>query len=494
MRLEWEKLVTRRSDFWKNYMMMRSLQDLKVRFGSRIERHIIERHGMEFTHWMHTSSVRYFSEATRASIDRDAGYVARISRMFKTDAAVLRKECDRLARIDCGSLSREGLLRVFHSFCDRYRELYPCFHLSAHAPTVEENARERLECAVQKRRGTHDMTSYFDALCTPDTPSLQEQEEVALLRLALKKRSLGVSVYKKLLDRHIRHYEGLPVINDETPAFSRSYFTRRIAALSRKTPTALRAELKQYRTKQTRIRSEKKRITRLLHLDQRTQRYVSFIAQATWIRLAGRTLFAVAHHASRPLFAELGRRTGRSADDIKWLTVPEIEQLLVRGIEPSAAQLRNRKTNVLLEFRNGAINIKEGMSAGAAIESILGEYKKEKGRQLKGTVAYPGSATGRVRIVLSHADIPKMKKGDILVARMTTVDLIPAIRRAVAIITDEGGVTCHAAIVARELKIPCIIGTKNATALLKDGKRITIKNGIIYSFENYGYRTAKRIA
>ncbi|MDI6778021.1 MAG: PEP-utilizing enzyme [Patescibacteria group bacterium] len=76
---------------------------------------------------------------------------------------------------------------------------------------------------------------------------------------------------------------------------------------------------------------------------------------------------------------------------------------------------------------------------------------------------------GIVRRVDMPDDMAKMNEGDILVSTATTPSIVPAIRKASAIITDEGGLTCHAAIVSREFEIPCVIGTKIATKVLKDG-------------------------
>ena len=67
-----------------------------------------------------------------------------------------------------------------------------------------------------------------------------------------------------------------------------------------------------------------------------------------------------------------------------------------------------------------------------------------------------------------------MQKGEVLVTEMTTPDFVPAMKKAVAIITNTGGMTCHAAIVSRELGVPCIVGTKNATSVLHDGQLITV--------------------
>ncbi len=93
---------------------------------------------------------------------------------------------------------------------------------------------------------------------------------------------------------------------------------------------------------------------------------------------------------------------------------------------------------------------------------------------LKGSVASPGVAKGSVVVVHDESDFHKFNDSNILVTSMTRPEFVPLMRKAVAIITDEGGVTCHAAIVSRELHKPCIIGTKNATRLLYDGDIVEV--------------------
>ncbi|MDO9333125.1 MAG: phosphoenolpyruvate synthase [Dehalococcoidales bacterium] len=93
---------------------------------------------------------------------------------------------------------------------------------------------------------------------------------------------------------------------------------------------------------------------------------------------------------------------------------------------------------------------------------------------LVGSSASPGIASGPVKLVAHPSQIDKVLKGDILVAEMTTPDFVPAMKRAVAIVTDRGGRTAHAAIVSRELGIPCVVGTEKAMSTLKDGQVITV--------------------
>ncbi len=93
---------------------------------------------------------------------------------------------------------------------------------------------------------------------------------------------------------------------------------------------------------------------------------------------------------------------------------------------------------------------------------------------LRGLGAAPGEASGRVRILASLAEAGKFVDGATLVTHMTAPDWVPLMRRAAAIVTDSGGMTCHAAIVSRELGIPCVVGTQRATSKLRDDELVTV--------------------
>ncbi|NLT37453.1 MAG: phosphoenolpyruvate synthase [Methanomassiliicoccus sp.] len=117
-------------------------------------------------------------------------------------------------------------------------------------------------------------------------------------------------------------------------------------------------------------------------------------------------------------------------------------------------------------------------------KNVKAEDKIEASRTIlvKGLGASPGKASGPVRIYQEDMSLDVVKQGDIMVTQMTTPDMVPAMTRTSAIITDEGGMTCHAAIVARELGIPCIVGAKNATEVLKNGMEVTVhgQTGVVY--------------
>ena len=113
---------------------------------------------------------------------------------------------------------------------------------------------------------------------------------------------------------------------------------------------------------------------------------------------------------------------------------------------------------------------------------------------VQGQGASPGIATGNVVIVRDAKDTSGVKEGDIMVTKMTNPDMVPAMRKVAAIVTDEGGMTCHAAIVSRELGTPAVVGTKKATAVLKPGQLVTVdgEKGFVYEGAQETARPAEK--
>jgi len=110
------------------------------------------------------------------------------------------------------------------------------------------------------------------------------------------------------------------------------------------------------------------------------------------------------------------------------------------------------------------------------------KISKKKVKEIKGLGVFLGKAKAKVKVCSGAKEaLTKVKKGDILVCGMTLPDYVPAMKKSAVIITDEGGITCHAAIISRELEIPCIVGTRIATQVLKDGDLVEVdaERGIV---------------
>lgn len=147
--------------------------------------------------------------------------------------------------------------------------------------------------------------------------------------------------------------------------------------------------------------------------------------------------------------------------------------------------VQSRPITTLKEGKEGEIKpqfVAEPSKTKSAEKSVEKKSGGEMKILLKGLGSSPGVGIGAVKILQSAKDIKNMQKGEILVTDMTTPDFVPAMKKAAAIVTNTGGMTSHAAIVSRELGIPCVVGTGNATNILKDGMEVTVDgmHGIIY--------------
>ena len=110
---------------------------------------------------------------------------------------------------------------------------------------------------------------------------------------------------------------------------------------------------------------------------------------------------------------------------------------------------------------------------------------------LEGLAASPGVGVGVARIIDSTSELSKIKKGDVMVTKMTNPDMVISMQKSVAIVTDEGGMTSHASIVSREMGIPCVVGTRKATSVLKDGMKITVDGSTGRIFEGEVAKTSQ---
>ncbi|UCD04580.1 MAG: hypothetical protein JSW73_01120 [Candidatus Woesearchaeota archaeon] len=174
---------------------------------------------------------------------------------------------------------------------------------------------------------------------------------------------------------------------------------------------------------------------------------------------------------AQELFKEIGKRADVTLKEVAYLTENEIIEFLDSKIIPKS-KIAERRKGFLLYSKNSEIICKEG-NVDADLKRI-GIETEELPVELKGTIGCKGQATGPVKIVRTIHDISKVNNGDILVAVITHPDYVIAMQKAAAIVTDEGGALSHAAIVAREMNIPCVVGTEKATKVLKNGDLISV--------------------
>jgi len=155
-----------------------------------------------------------------------------------------------------------------------------------------------------------------------------------------------------------------------------------------------------------------------------------------------------------PFFARVAKKYGLPKSDLMFYSPDEFFDLVNSGKKISKHQIAQRHDYYVLVCLDGRPKLFLGNKARALAKRELPVVKYVSGQELRGVAAAPGVAIGKVRIVNTKKEMKKMRKGEVVVSYMTTPRLMAAMKKAAAIVTDEGGLTCHAAIVSRELGIP----------------------------------------
>jgi len=310
----------------------------------------------------------------------------------------------------------------------------------------------------------------------------EQQNFYNLVAFAMRRRGFKKNrIFLKLAQEHIKKY-----------GWTKTFLLVPVEPLSMRELTQRVDEaiamggLNAYRLQRREQARDKRMAARLL---KAVQKDTILVRNITWAREFGWLLTwsveqaLVSTSELIPFFKLIAHRLGASYPQWALLTHKEMVQRLQDGKIVSQHELKKRSVAYAYLMQNGRMTMIMGTKARAtsrAIDSGVGAVPKDVSI-ITGQTASQGHAQGKARIIMLARDAHKLKNGEVLVCSMTSPDYVPAMKRAAAIITDEGGLLCHAAIVSRELGKPCIIGTKIATQVLKDGVMVEVdaKKGIV---------------
>lgn len=210
-----------------------------------------------------------------------------------------------------------------------------------------------------------------------------------------------------------------------------------------------------------------------LALDKAEEELVRGVRRQVGIRTQRRERWMRARAAFERLLPRMADALGAGVEDLHLLTHEELAASL-RGAALPADLRARRGASALLAWR-GELFVFTGPEAGQLLAHARAAAVAEAATdRLLGVGASPGRVTGTVRVVLGPGEQDKVGKGEVLVTDMTEPDLVLACERSAAIVTDLGGMLCHAAIISRELGIPCVLATRRATQVLRDGDVVEV--------------------
>lgn len=175
-----------------------------------------------------------------------------------------------------------------------------------------------------------------------------------------------------------------------------------------------------------------------------------------------------AFYAARPLLSETAKRLNLPLKDVGFLLPVDLLPAF-HDVHTSHTMIHERKKRFVVEIIGNSETIQAGKNA-----VFLSDKQDISVDHVRGVIGSPGIVRGTVQVLRHIKDIADFKKGNVLVSVTTTVEATSAMQKAIAFVTDEGGIACHAAIVAREMKKPCIVGTKHATKVFNDGDIVEV--------------------
>lgn len=420
-----------------------------------------------------------YNKAT-ASLEAFRSYEQQI----KHDQEHLLNRCISIAQ----SVDVESSLEQLSEWYEEYQEASQNFFNTAIwipfiiEPLVSQDAKDELGRILEQSGQTDRFQELFDAIFSPEQKNAVLQEREAMLKIVstAKDGKLSEAGIQAQIEAHSKNYQWIPCYDIMDAPWSLQDFKTSFQE-----------------TFNDDVSEEQEQLNNFQHREERFEQALNDLNCTE----KQKALFTIAHEIAflkderddfrrkssftiQPLFNALGERMGG-------LTLQEAANLLSTEVRtffqttqlPPVEKIQERVDGYVLIRKNGSetIQIFSGSEADRMIQTELAHLEQHQEDAVQGTVGSPGTMTGPARLVITKHDLRKVEDGDVMIAVTTHPDFVPAMRRCAAIVTDEGGITSHAAIVSRELGIPCIVGTMHATSILKDGDQVFVdaEKGIV---------------
>lgn len=374
---------------------------------------------------------------------------------------------DKIAETDIKNLSLAELKQIFVDFMEqdlpRVGSVYIPFNL-------EELFEDIIKSELRKKVPEDKVDEYFAILTTCPKETYSNREKIKLLELAVdvKKRNLidNFSENKEILNKIKKHSDDFIWLNQYFYSGEPYTTDKIILRLKKLFENDVEEECKKIKSKGGENEKRFNQVIEELKLSDSAVKLSKASQEHSFARdnLIGSS--AKIYFNFNPFFRELAKRINLDYEDFINLRINDIIYFIDKKIE-----LNDIKKGYGILLDKGNIKI----YTGKEIEKLKVEKENIEGiKEVKGIIANRGYVQGRVKILKDAYSKSIVEYGDIIIAPMTTPNLALSMEKAAAFVTNEGGLTCHAAIIAREMDKPCIIGTKIATQVFKDGDFVEV--------------------
>lgn len=334
-----------------------------------------------------------------------------------------------------------------------------------------ENIKENIDAEIKSewKGSEEELKDFFENAYRPMDLPLSSVEQRDIIKLALLKgEELEVA-----LNEHCEKYKHLSLHNPDDEYFDIEYYRGRVKSLQ--DPVEYQKQEDLLESADLEI-SEAGELLKKTDISEKLKQRVEFVRWFMYLRTECIDHMMLVNSAFKSILNSLTEKLDLPVEAVLHMTYEEIISSLELGklsVEKDLIMERLNKGYAYLIAPNGSYLV-TGDDVDTLHQLVIPKVEGEKITEIKGQSAFKGKVTGVARVILDRRQSKDLQEGEILVTTMTSPEFVPAMKLSAGIITNEGGILCHAAIMSRELRKPCIIGTKIATDTIKTGQKITL--------------------
>jgi len=404
----------------------------------------------------------------------------------------------KVDRVDIKELKNQELLKINRSLGQQSYAMWlkffmDIFDIDAESLIEQELIKEKIILSADEK----------NIMTMPLKPIVHQEQELELLKIVklVKSDSNYIYLLKQILSADKIHRLKLyPKLLNSIEAYVKKYHWIRNSWADVYIISAyevvdqiqqiiigsrdVEAEIRKLNNYQRDLIRQKKLIAKKHHLSKWLVRmFTMFSLIALW-RDERKVQMQQLHYYLQLIGTEIAKRSKISWEQIKVCDPLSISRIPVKP-KDLIKYTKLLKNNKLMSWQGKTVRHFSSQISKKFVKVLEATFSTEM-TEIRGLIACPGKVIGEVVVINKKSEFSKMKPGKILVTTMTRPDFMPLMRQAAAVVTDEGGITSHAAIISRELKIPCIIGTKVGTKVLHDGYQVEVNanHGVVLVLEN----------
>jgi phosphohistidine swiveling domain-containing protein len=380
------------------------------------------------------------------------------------------KAADKVRRMDLGKFSDRELLGLYDYIYKESANAHGLMnpYIDVIDVVFEDFLMEKIKTELKAATEAEALNVYKE-LTVPSCLTYLIREEEDIIRGIISGKSVGEiakTIFKK--------YWWISLGWENMHPHSEQYFAKKITKHFKLKNLAERlGKIKSYGRE---IKNKRKIIIKQYGLSKNIAYWLDVLDELAYYHDVRKEMQMRTVYASHQVLEEISKRIGIPVKNLLWFWEDEVKEFLLNK-SFDREELENRKKAFFSVVYKGSTSWLSGEKALSESKKYIGleNGKQDLVREFRGFAASKGMVRSKVKVCAGYVEaLKKVKKGEILVCGMTTPDYVPAMRKASAIITDEGGITCHAAIISRELGIPCVVGTKVATQVLHDGDLVEV--------------------